>query len=95
MAPWVRERTTVTLIWVSEELGMRHYTRVTRAVCRMKRKPMKETGKAAAETSANGQMRSPKIKKVTFPEPFHFYKRVCQTGHRWAAAPGNDPNGAE
>jgi hypothetical protein len=29
----------VPLRWVSEELGMGHYTRVTKAVSRMKQKP--------------------------------------------------------
>ena len=39
LAWWLRERTTVSLRWVSQELGMGHYTRVTQAVSRMKRKP--------------------------------------------------------
>ena len=39
LAWWLRERTTVTLRWVSEELGMGHYTRVTQAVSRVRRKP--------------------------------------------------------
>ena len=32
LAWWLRARTTVTLRWVSEELGLGHYTRVTQAV---------------------------------------------------------------
>jgi hypothetical protein len=36
---WLRERTTVSLRWVSEELAMGHYTRVSPAVSRLQRKP--------------------------------------------------------
>jgi len=39
LASWVREGTTVSLRWVSERLGMGHYTRVTQAISRMKRRP--------------------------------------------------------
>ena len=39
LAWWLRQRTTVTLRWVSERLGMGHYTRVTQAVSRMNRRP--------------------------------------------------------
>jgi len=39
LAWWLRERTTVSLRWVSERLGMGHYTRVTQAISRMRRKP--------------------------------------------------------
>jgi REP-associated tyrosine transposase len=39
LAWWLRERTTVTLRWVSERLKMGHYTRVTQALSRMRRKP--------------------------------------------------------
>ena len=39
LAWWLRRRTTVSLRWVSERLGMGHYTRVTQAVSRMERKP--------------------------------------------------------
>jgi hypothetical protein len=39
LAWWLRQRTTVSLRWVSERLGMGHYTRVTQAVSRMNRKP--------------------------------------------------------
>ena len=35
----LRRRTSVKLRWVSERLGMGHYTRVTQAVSRMNRKP--------------------------------------------------------
>ena len=34
LAGWLRERTTVSLRWVAERLGMGHYTRVTQAVSR-------------------------------------------------------------
>ena len=37
LAWWLRGRTTVPLRWVSEWLGMGHYTRVTQAVSRMNR----------------------------------------------------------
>jgi hypothetical protein len=39
LAWWLRERTTVSLRWVSEELAMGHYTRVSQAVSRLQRKP--------------------------------------------------------
>ena len=39
LAWWLRERTTVSLRWASEELGMGHYTRVSQAVSRLQRKP--------------------------------------------------------
>ena len=34
LAWWLRRRTTVSLRWVSERLGMGHYTRVTQAINR-------------------------------------------------------------
>ena len=39
LAWWLRERTTVSLRWVGQTLAMGHYTRVTQAVSRMKRRP--------------------------------------------------------
>jgi putative transposase len=39
LAWWLRERTTVSLRWVGQTLAMGHYTRVTQAVSRMRRKP--------------------------------------------------------
>jgi len=39
LAGWLRELTTVSLPWVSEELAMGHYTRVSQAVNRLQRKP--------------------------------------------------------
>ena len=39
LAWWLRERTTVTLRWVSQALEMGHYPRVTQAVSRMRRHP--------------------------------------------------------
>ncbi|MGD1085556.1 MAG: transposase [Verrucomicrobiota bacterium] len=39
LAWWLRERTTVSLRWVAERLRMGHYSRVTQAVSRMKRRP--------------------------------------------------------
>ena len=45
LAWWLRERTTVSLRWVGEALAMGHYTRVTQAVSRMKRKPGKNLEK--------------------------------------------------
>ena len=39
LAWWLRARTTVTLRWVSGELDLGHYTRVTQAVSRMQRQP--------------------------------------------------------
>jgi len=39
LAWWLRERTTVSLSWVGQRLDMGHYTRVSQAVSRMKRKP--------------------------------------------------------
>jgi len=42
MAWWLRETTTVSLRWVSERLGMGHYTRVTQAISRMKHRPARK-----------------------------------------------------
>jgi REP element-mobilizing transposase RayT len=39
LAWWLRGRTTVSLRWVAGRLHMGHYTRVTKAVSRMARKP--------------------------------------------------------
>jgi hypothetical protein len=39
LAWWLRQRTAVSLRWVGQLLEMGHYTRVTQAVSRMKRKP--------------------------------------------------------
>jgi REP element-mobilizing transposase RayT len=41
LAWWLRKQTTVSLQWASERLKMGHYTRVTQAVSRMRRKPNK------------------------------------------------------
>ena len=41
----LRERTTASLRWVGEALGMGHYARVTQAVSRMKPKPGKKLKK--------------------------------------------------
>ena len=45
LASWLRARTTVPLRWVSQELEMGHYTRVTQAVSRRKRKPRRKLEK--------------------------------------------------
>ena len=45
LAWWVRERTTVSLRWVSERLEMGHYTRVAQAVSRMRRGPGRRLAK--------------------------------------------------
>jgi REP element-mobilizing transposase RayT len=39
LAWWLREQTTVSLRWVGQTLAMGHYTRVTQAVSRLRRKP--------------------------------------------------------
>ena len=39
LAWWLRRRTTVSLRWVSERLGMGHYTRVTQAIRRVDAEP--------------------------------------------------------
>ena len=39
LAWWLRERTTVSLAWLSERLAMGHYTRVSQAVGKVKREP--------------------------------------------------------
>jgi hypothetical protein len=36
---WLRERTTVSLAWLSERLAMGHYARVSQAVGKVKREP--------------------------------------------------------
>jgi putative transposase len=45
LAWWLRERTTVSLRWVSQELAMGHYTRVSQAVSRLQRKPGRKLGR--------------------------------------------------
>jgi REP element-mobilizing transposase RayT len=52
LAWWLRGRTTVTLRWVGERLGMGHYTRVTQAVGRMRRKPARKLAALARKLSA-------------------------------------------
>ena len=39
LAWWLRERTTVSLRWVSQRLEMGHYSRASQAVSRMARRP--------------------------------------------------------
>jgi hypothetical protein len=39
LAWWLRQHTTVPLKWVSHRLAMGHYSRVTQAVSRMRRRP--------------------------------------------------------
>ena len=38
LAWWLRQRTTVSLRWLGERLGMGHYTRVSQAIGMVKRK---------------------------------------------------------
>src|SRR5205807_1818402 len=42
LAWWLRQQTTVPLRWVSERLKMGHYTRVTQALSRMERHPVRK-----------------------------------------------------
>jgi REP element-mobilizing transposase RayT len=42
LAWWLRSQTTMPLRWVSERLNMGHYTRVTQAMSRLRRKPGRE-----------------------------------------------------
>lgn len=42
LAWWLRERTTVSLRWVSQVLALGHYTRVAQAVSRMQQKPTRK-----------------------------------------------------
>jgi hypothetical protein len=37
LAWWLRQRTTVSLRWLGERLGMGHYTRVSQAIGMVKR----------------------------------------------------------
>jgi hypothetical protein len=39
LAWWLRDGTTVSLRWLSERLAMGHWTRVSQAVGRLKRRP--------------------------------------------------------
>jgi putative transposase len=52
LAWWLRENTTVTLRWVSERLGMGHYTRVTQAISRMSRRPGRKLEKMKRQMAA-------------------------------------------
>ncbi|MGA2751153.1 MAG: transposase [Verrucomicrobiota bacterium] len=49
LAWWLRERTTVSLRWVSQRLGMGHYSRVSQAVSRMRRRPGRKLEKLKAK----------------------------------------------
>ena len=61
LAWWLRGRTTVTLRWVGERLGMGHYTRVTQAVSRMNRKPgRKQAALGKRLVALDGKERSPR-----------------------------------
>jgi len=42
LAWWLRQRSTVPFRWVSQRLGMGHYTRVTQAISRMNRRPARK-----------------------------------------------------
>jgi hypothetical protein len=39
LAWWLRQRTMTPLKWVSQRVGMGHYSRVSQAVSRMRRRP--------------------------------------------------------
>jgi hypothetical protein len=45
LAGWVRQRTTVSSRWVSERLAMGHYSQVSRAVSRTRRRPGRKLAK--------------------------------------------------
>jgi len=45
LAWWLRQRTTVSLRWVSQRLEMGHYSRVSQAVSRMARSPSRKLRK--------------------------------------------------
>ncbi len=84
LAWWLRERTTVSLRWVSEELGMGHYTRVTQAVSRMNRKPGGKLEKLETEKlkAANGEIKMAENTKCHFSrtDPFTGDMRSTPTG---------------
>ncbi len=54
LAWWLRERTTVSLEWVSQRLQMGHYSRVSQAVSRMARRPGRKLAKLK-ETLMNSE----------------------------------------
>jgi len=49
LAGWLRQKTTVSLRWVSARLRMGHYTRVTQAVSRMRHRPGRRLRAMAAK----------------------------------------------
>jgi hypothetical protein len=55
LAWWLRERTTVSLRWVSRQLEMGHYSRVSQAVSRMARKPSRKLEKLKAKLMQSDQ----------------------------------------
>ena len=55
LAWWLRENTTVTLRWVTERLGMGHYTRVTQAIGRMSRRPGRKLEKVKRQLLASAR----------------------------------------
>ena len=61
LAWWLRARTTVTLRWVGDRLGLGHYSRVTQAVSRMNRKPGRKQAALGKKLSAlNAKGKSPR-----------------------------------
>lgn len=64
LAWWLRQRTTVSLRWVSGRLGMGHYTRVTQAVSRMNRKPgrkLRRVREILLDSEPDNQIRNEKV----------------------------------
>ena len=62
LAWWLRRNTTVSLRWVSQRLGMGHYTRVTQAISRMNRRPGKNLEKLGRKLSALANDHQPSLR---------------------------------
>jgi len=61
LAWWLRRNTTVSLRWVSQRLGMGHYSRVTQAISRMNRRPGKNLEKLERKLSALADDHQPSL----------------------------------
>jgi hypothetical protein len=58
LAWWLRQRTTVPLRWLSEHLGMGHFTRVSQAISQVKRRPGRDHEKLKRLLSRMGRQQT-------------------------------------
>ena len=81
LAWWVRQRTNVPPRWVSGRLDMGHYSRVTQAVSRMRRRPgrkLEKLRRELAQALSDGN-RSDMAYKCHNSRPPHIHDRRRQS----------------